>query len=306
MKHVFFAIGLLASIHGMAQQAKTTTARTSKESKSYDKVPKAVPLAFSWSNTELGFSIGSMTYWGDLQSQNITWSQSKIGGGLMLRNSLHPNLAVRASINFGTIQASDAEAKDLDRVRRNLSFRSRILEYGVSGEFLLPIRRKVGGDDKTSTSSRFAPIVPYAVAGLHLFHFNPQAEYKGTWYDLKPLNTEGQNLNRPKAKDYHLTQVSLPLGVGVKFQLSQLTNIAIELGARKTFTDYLDDVSTSYPDLAAQQLANGDLGYKLSWRGNEIDGRETKVVPEGTRRGNADNNDWYFMSTMSLRIKLGK
>jgi hypothetical protein len=68
----------------------------------------------------------------------------------------------------------------------------------------------------------------------------------------------------------------------------------------------LDDVSTSYPDLAAQQLANGDLGYKLSWRGNEIDGRETKVVPEGTRRGNADNNDWYFMSSMSLRVRLLK
>lgn len=306
MKHVFFAIGLLASVHGMAQQAKTNQTNASKESKAYDKVPKAVPLAFSWSNSELGFSIGSMTYWGDLQSQNITWSQSKIGGGLMLRNTLHPNLAVRASLNFGTIQASDAEADDISRVNRNLSFRSRIIEYGISGEFLLPIRRKVAGDGKTNTSTRYAPIVPYAVAGLHLFHFNPQAEYKGTWYDLKPLNTEGQNLNRPKAKDYNLTQLSLPLGVGLKFQLSQLTNIAIEMGARKTFTDYLDDVSTSYPDLAAQQVANGDLGYKLSWRGNEINGRENKLATEGTRRGNADNNDWYFMSTMSLRIKLGK
>ena len=65
-------------------------------------------------------------------------------------------------------------------------------------------------------------------------------------------------------------------------------------------------MSTSYPDLAAQKLANGDLGYKLSWRGNEINGQENKVMPEGTRRGNADNNDWYVLSTVSFRVKLGK
>ena len=308
MKNICFALGLLLSFTGFSQQLKNSQAASSTpKSKSYDKEPKAsVPLIFSWNNTEIGFSSGAIGYWGDLQNKLITMSQAGVCGGLMLRNPLHANVAVRFSANYGTIQAKDSKSNDPERIKRNLSFRSRLVEYGLSGEFLLPITHKVMGSDGITPSKIAYPIMPYFVVGMHLFHFNPQAEYKGTWYDLKPLNTEGQNLNRPQAKNYSLTQISIPLGFGLKYKLTSRANLAVEFSGRKTLTDSLDDVSTSYPDLAAQKFSNGDIGYKLSWRGNEINGQENKVIPEGTRRGNSDNNDWYVLSTVSFRVKLAK
>ncbi len=95
---------------------------------------------------------------------------------------------------------------------------------------------------------------PYVFAGFGVYHFNPQgsltdANGNVTWYDLKPLRTEGEGMAQyPNRKEYSLTQFNVPMGAGIKYFLSHKTTIGLEVSYRQTFTDYIDDVSTNYID----------------------------------------------------------
>ena len=86
-------------------------------------------------------------------------------------------------------------------------------------------------------------LTPYVFAGIAVYHFNPYTrDTSGTKYFLKPLSTEGEGFAAGK-NNYNLTQFAIPFGAGVKLSLSENINVGFEVGLRKLFTDYLDDVS---------------------------------------------------------------
>ena len=90
------------------------------------------------------------------------------------------------------------------------------------------------------------------------------------------------------------------MGLGVKYAVTDKLNIGIELGARMTFTDYLDDVSgtyLSYPELLA---GNGPLAATLGNRSGELLGGEPVIVPTGTPRGDNRARDWFFNAGLSI------
>ena len=167
---------------------------------------------------------------------------------------------------------------------RNLSFRSDIIELSVTGELnLLPFHIRA---QKTSS--------PYLFAGLAGYYFNPQAQWKGEWYDLHDMHTENQ--------DYKRVQVAVPFGLGFKFNVNYQVNFGLEFGARKTFTDYLDDVSTIYPDIVQLEREN-TIAAMLSYRTPEYTGIATEN-PVGQARGNAQNDDWYFFIGATITVNL--
>ena len=85
----------------------------------------------------------------------------------------------------------------------------------------------------------------------------------------------------------------------------RITGIGIDIGARKTNTDYLDDVSTSYPDLQELAENNGMLAAQLSDRTAEFTGVPSQIQ-EGTQRGNPVYNDWYFMGGVTVAYRFRK
>ena len=95
---------------------------------------------------------------------------------------------------------------------------------------------------------------PYALIGVGIFHFNPKgsitdAAGNKTWHELRPLRLEGQGMTEyPESKPYKLTQMNIPIGAGIKYFASERINLSTELLYRKTFTDYIDDVSKNYID----------------------------------------------------------
>ena len=139
------------------------------------------------------------------------------------------------------------------------------------------------------------------------YHFNPYT------YDnnkektfLKPLSTEGEGLPEyPTQKIYKLTQAALGFGVGAKYAVSPFVNIGIEFSQRKTFTDYLDDVSTFYPDANKLRAAKGDKAVKLSWRGDELP-NGLPYPDEGYQRGTKSEMDWYYFFGLTIEIKLSQ
>jgi hypothetical protein len=171
-----------------------------------------------------------------------------------------------------------------------LHFRSSVFELSGQIEFnFLPF--EAGNALYTWT--------PFVYTGLSFFHFNPQAENKdGLWVNLQELGTEGQgSTSFPERKKYPLTQLAIPLGGGLKIAVNPSFNIILEYGVRKTFTDYLDDVSKTYP------LTNGgDISDITNATYEMSDPNGTHI--SGDQRGNPDKKDWYSFVGITLSFKL--
>lgn len=233
---------------------------------------------------EAGVMTGGANYIGDLSEGRLIPQQTRLMMGFTARYNFTPYLSARGSIIRGVISGNDRNARSEELRMRNLHFRSQVLELAAMGEYnLLPWNIR---DQKTG--------VPYVFAGVALTRFNPEAQMHGQWYNLHPLHTEGV--------DYNRTVVALPFGIGVKFNLSYKVNFGIELGARKTFTDYLDDVSNRYPDVIGMR-SYAPLSAALSYRTPELTGEFTQD-PQGMPRGNPNDKDWYFFGGLTVTVNL--
>jgi hypothetical protein len=149
----------------------------------------------------------------------------------------------------------------------------------------------------------FFSVYPYVFMGIGLFHFNPYThDNTGKRTFLQPLGTEGQGLAAyPNRKPYSLTQICLPFGGGVKINLDKSFDLEYELAGRSLFTDYLDDVSTTYVD-------KGALMSSSRLKTVELASRQSKppYPVEGDIRGNPKVKDWYFITSLKLLMRLGK
>jgi hypothetical protein len=171
---------------------------------------------------------------------------------------------------------------------RNLNFFSPIL--GADAMVEVTVRQGYDGD-------RW-----YIYGGIGYFSFNPKTKYNGETVALQPLGTEGQFF-LPGKSPYKLTSLTIPFGVGYKFKPTKLGYFSVSVDSRKTFTDYIDDVSTQYVDKTALMASNGPTAVALSDRSNP-DGRIIGFSEPGAIRGNPNNNDNFFFLTISYNFYL--
>ena len=152
--------------------------------------------------------------------------------------------------------------------------------------------------------SRFSP---YAFAGLALYHYNPYAYNRSNQKTfLKPLSTEGQGISGyPDRQPYSLMQLAIPFGGGIKFAITENLRIGAEIGLRKLFTDYLDDVSKFYVDPVDLLAAKGQLAVDMSYRGDEVTGGSLVYPAKSVQRGNSKTKDYYYFTGLHLTYKLG-
>lgn len=236
---------------------------------------------------------GFSNYIGDLQSKVYTTQQSHGAFGAGIQYDLTNHFSLLTNLNYGQVGASDAYSNKADLRARNLSFQSKIYEWNVLAEYNfldLNVHR----------------LTPYVFAGAAVYHFNPYAyDSLGKKVYLRPLGTEGEGLPQyPGRKPYKNTQMAIPFGGGIKFRVSDRVVLAYEIGLRKLFTDYLDDVSTTYVDQATLLAARGPEAVEMAYRGNELKGGAA-YPPDGSLRGNSKNKDWYYMSGIRVSIALG-
>ena len=231
---------------------------------------------------------GLSNYNGDLQPKKLSLKgvQPAFGAGLLYE--ITDRFTARLMFTHGTLKAADANSpynKD-----RNLSFSSPINEGSLGIEYDILNLYETN-------------ITPYLFAGIAVYHFNPSAiDTNGTKVLLQPLGTEGQGfyLNRQK---YSLTQLSLPIGGGIKLALTPNVRLRAEAGLRKLFTDYLDDVSTTYADKDELLLNNGAKAVELAFRGGEIK-QGFVYPPAGTIRGNPKSKDWYYFAGLAVSFRI--
>lgn len=265
---------------------------------------------------EIGLGVGPMIFLGDLGGnygkgktflKDVNFPLTKISKGLFL--SCYPAewLGFRIAVNHSRVDGYDSIINDKGsaetfRYQRNLQFRSSLSEAYVAAE----IYPTVFFEQFTGNSSKLRP---YGIAGIGIFHFNPQGQYIATdgtrsWVDLQPLRLEGQGMAEyPDRKPYALTQIHLPMGFGFKYFFSPNKYIGLEILHRKTFTDYVDDVSTNYIDgnLFNNYLSSSqaEMARQLHYRENLANSSSRTRTPDlNEQRGNPKQNDAFFSSML--------
>jgi hypothetical protein len=236
---------------------------------------------------------GIATYQGDLQGKSIDFNQAKPALGIGGLYEISNKFLLRAAFTYGNIEGNDVRNTTAKGIEfRNLNFKSSITEMQLGAEYNF---FKLEGKS----------ITPYIFASVAVFHFNPYTfDTTGNKIFLQPLSTEGQGLAAyPDNKVYNLTQFSIPFGGGVKLQINDNWQVGIEVGLRKTFTDYLDDVSNNYVDYNTLLLAKGAQAVELAYRGDEVLNGPTYPA-DGTQRGNAKAKDWYYFSGIRISKRL--
>ena len=242
---------------------------------------------------------GGLYYLGDLAplSSALSVSQYNPGLGLSIGKEINQTFDIHLKYIYGRISASDKDARDPARRLRNFSFVSSIYDLGLITE--INLNRWLKG------LNRYGLRLYYST-GVSLFHFNPQAVYQGRLVKLQPLGTEGQgNALLSDKEKYSLTQLSIPFGFGVQFDLSDEFELGLEIIPRWTFTDYLDDVSGAYIPLNDLAVNNGDLAAALSNRTGELTGMHSVDQPVGSLRGNPNIADWYMYLGVYFSYKWG-
>lgn len=239
---------------------------------------------------EVGITGGALYYIGDLNPTRHYPKDTRAGIGLVFRHNMNDRMALRLQGLYGNLQAYDSNSPDTLQQLRNLHFRTRLYEASA----LLEINFfKYRSRDKGSRLW-----TPFVFGGLCYFRTSPQALLNDTWYDLQPLGTEGQGTTmNPGSQPYKTDHIGIPFGAGFKFNLGKL-DLQIEWGLRRTYTDYIDDVSGTYVDQDQLLVENGPLSAAFADRSglNDLPGFSNT----GRARGNSNTRDWYQYTGLTL------
>lgn len=244
------------------------------------------------------------------------------GFGFSINYHFHPHFFVRLAFSQGWIGAADSFNKDPMRKWRNLSFQSHVTEISAQLVYMI-----IANDQHP----RFRPNwSPYIFAGIGVFNFNPRAKPDAAWasqypelfnpnqlYSLQPLGTEGQYLvdeNDELPDPYALTQICIPIGIGVRRKINERFDVYFDIGLRKVFTDYLDDVSgTFYADPEELMRNLGPRSALFSdrsfYNGSAYDVQQYQMREEGKtdeKRGNYKLDDWYGFISLGATMIIGK
>jgi hypothetical protein len=273
---------------------------------------------------EVGLGIGPLFFLGDLGgNQGVgqsTWLKDvqfplvNLSKGLYVQVYPTEWLGFRLAINHGKLEGYDSTIKDkggdeVHRKIRNLQFQSSLLEAYLAMEVSPTVFLE-------RYDGLLGKIRPYGLIGVGAFHFNPKGQYfapNGTskWVPLQPLRLEGQGFAEyPDRKPYSLTQLEIPMGFGFKYYIKENMFVGLEILHRQTFTDYVDDVSTTYIDnslfsnyLTPEQAA---MANQLYYRKYFVPYGTQSRIPDEEQRGDPSQNDAFFSTLFRLGWRLNQ
>jgi hypothetical protein len=200
-----------------------------------------VPLTNVFSQTgevEGGVILGATSYSGDV-NPSITPRFKDIGVtyGLAARVSLTNKFNFRSSLTSHHFQANDLDYPE--RGARNFKFNTNMYELAFIGEWEPFGKEHFYGD--ASGGKIFKRLIsPYFYSGFMVGLAVSNPDFSG-YKESNPSIMAGirQDLAHGSANFV----VSMPLGFGIKYDLSERTVIALDGCMRLSFSDYIDGIS---------------------------------------------------------------
>lgn len=164
-------------------------------------------------HAEIGFGFGGYKYFGDL-SRGISIKSISPAGNVYYRSNLSNEVSFRAGITAGKLTGSDI-LTPIDPFAENRAASFNIFLFEVSTVFEYHFL-------KWRQANSIIRWTPYLFGGMAIFGVSGMDE---------------------KPAEYSNIQPAIPFGVGFKYVLNPKWYIGLELGFRKTFFDYIDNVS---------------------------------------------------------------
>ncbi|MBL0048816.1 MAG: outer membrane beta-barrel protein [Bacteroidetes bacterium] len=260
---------------------------------------------------EISVGIGATNFLGDLGGANqigthvfrdIEFSTTRPDISAGFRYFFTQSISAKAGIYYGLVSGSDNLTGQPQRNYRNLSFKSNIWELSAQAEVsgLTVYREGHRYDIKRAHGYKNILFQAYGFFGVGVFHFNPKGYYRGRWYNLRDMGTEGQGLPGEPDK-YKRFSFCMPIGAGFRYGISKNINIGIEYGIRKTFTDYIDDVSGVYYDKETIRANSGDAAAYFS---DPSSGLDPNATTAGEDRGHPNYKDTYMFMFVTLNYRI--
>ncbi len=269
---------------------------------------------YAW---DFGVHLGAANYLGEMGGtdqprRDFVWdmklSQSRWAVGAFARRKINRLISVNTGILYLRIQGADELSTYRPRRGRNLNFRNDMIEWYLRPEFTIFQDNDLGGRGRYRMDFRL-----FGYVGIAAFYHNPKGQLnrQGDFYALRPLTTE--------LVDYSSIGVSVPVGLGFHFTQRRRHRFGMDLGWRTTFTDYLDDVSTTYKDpnllpggvgeLADQLADQSNFAYALdpTLPGPDNYGYYDSPGPSPKKenvRGDPTHNDSYLTLTLTYSYVL--
>lgn len=260
-----------------------------------------------WEKFEVVFGMGFTQFMGDAGGDDnigtnfladFDFDALRPAFNLGARYRLNHFVAFKLNLTYGILKSHDQYTSYPGRNFRNLGFRSPLFEWGGLVEFYF-LPDEPSGHKHRSRHRRGRGkgkvLTGYISTGFNGIYFNPLGDYiDGTTYELALLNTEGQGMF-PTRPDYSTVSFSIPVNLGFRYRLSPAFTIDAELGYRKAFTDYMDDISQTYidPSLLSDPVAQ--------YFANPVPG--TPGTEPGAQRGDPTDNDAYMFLMISCSWK---
>jgi Outer membrane protein beta-barrel domain len=259
---------------------------------------------YAW---DVGVHIGGANYLGEMGGKDeprrdFIWdmklSQTRWAVGGFARRKINRLLSVNTGLLYLRVQGADELTEDYrPRRGRNLNFRNDLIEWYIRPEFTIFQDNDLGGRGKYKLDFRL-----FGYVGAAVYYHNPkgQIDREGDFYALQPLTTE--------LVDYSKIGFAIPAGIGFHFTKKRRHRFGWDMGWRTTFSDYIDDVSTTYADPA---LLPSQLAIDLANQSQTIaEWTADPTLPHpnnydaGAIRGDPTHNDSYLTMTFTYSYVL--
>ncbi|MDG1518191.1 MAG: DUF6089 family protein [Flavobacteriales bacterium] len=227
------------------------------------------------SSWELGAFGGDSYYLGETNQKHIF--PLNLAFGPFLRYNYDERLSLKAALTIGKIEGNDASSRNSFNKDRNFSFTSQIIEGSIIGEFNFFSFSALDPNSYLAT--------PYFFIGAAFTNHNPKANFNGIPISTANLQTEG--------KAFSKNIFVIPLGVGIKTRFNNW-GVGLNWGIRKTFTDYMDDISTNYiPEASTTSESQASIANTTQY--SNVD---------HIKRGDRYNKDWYVFTGLTIFVNL--
>lgn len=252
-------------------------------------------LPYKW---EYGGHIFASNYLGDMGGKektrrdfvaDIKLGQTRYDFGGYARMKINQNFSLKGVVSYIRVQGADNLSTNAGRVGRNLSFTNNIIEGALHGEYYFYQNNDMSRGSGLGKKKKGIDFKSYVFGGIAGFYNNPKTTYQGSKVKLRPLQTEGYK--------YKAIQLAIPIGAGFVYTINRQLKIGFEFDLRKTFTDYVDDVSTVYI-AGAPSVAN---------RRNELTDPSLPHPDNyitGEKRGDPKHKDFYMTAGITFGYAL--
>jgi hypothetical protein len=266
---------------------------------------------------EVILQVGAAGFLGDLGGRDRTgtdyspadleFALTRPAIGAAYRMKLNKNINWYSGLNYMVLAGDDKLTNEPYRNNRNLNFKTNVFELNTRIEFGISSFKRTGVyslKKSLGRTSKRQALELIGFIGVGVFYFNPKGKNPdtGNYEKLYKLHTEGQGLPGGP-KQYKRVSISLPVGLSLHYIIDKLWSVGLEFSYRKTFTDYIDDVSTTYYAKTDLYDAYGETSMLMSdpSKGDIIGASSPSADGKRAQRGDKEKD-----SFATLQITVGR